>query len=107
LGWLNSQCNKKFRDVPADFRQLYRIVFVKNYFIKGVAMQGNFMTMSVRICSIPMMVHVFVINRTISAYRNMYLFCMMVMWNQVVSQKHGKTQDKNQRYVASSLQDCL
>ena len=47
---------------------------------------------------------VLVINGTIAGYGCLYLLIMMVMGNQIMSQKHRETQGKDQRYEASGFQ---
>lgn len=80
---------------------------MKNYIVKCVAVQGMFMILVMCIRFISVVMFVFVINGTVAGYRYNYVFGMMVMRNQVVSQKDGETQGKNQRYVGSGFQDCL
>lgn len=80
---------------------------MENRIVKGVTVKGMLMILVMRIRFISVVMFVFVINGTVACYWYNYVFGMMVMGNQVVSQKDGETQGKNQRYVGSGFQDCL
>jgi hypothetical protein len=107
LCFLQGKRNKKGGDVPADLRKFLSRVFMKNHIVKGVAVEGMFMILVICIRFVSMLVFIVVINWAVAAYRYNYLFGMMVMGHQVVSQKNGKTQGKNKRYVGSGLQAFL
>lgn len=80
---------------------------MKNHIVEGVTVQGMIVPLVICIRFLPVVVFVFVINGTIAGYRHNYVFGMMVMGNQAVSQKDGEAQDKKQRYVRSGLQAFL
>jgi hypothetical protein len=80
---------------------------MKNHIVKSVTVHGMIMPVVICICIRAMVVFVIVINGTVAGYRYNYVFGMMVMGNQVVSQKDGEAQVKKQRYVRSGLQAFL